>query len=54
MSVPDYLLEPDFLVDASYCPDHGEYDGDEGACPVCAVETAEQYQEWAYEKEVLA
>lgn len=54
MSLPDYLLEPDFLVDAFYCPDHGEYDGNDGYCSVCAVEEAEQRMEWEYEKEVLA
>lgn len=50
MSLPDYLLEPDHLVDADYCPDHGDYESEDNVCPYCRMEAVEQRAEWAMEK----
>lgn len=51
MSLPTYLLEPDSLVDACYCPDHGEYDSADGeACPTCQAEMVEMSAQWRMER----
>lgn len=46
MPIPNYLLEPDCLVDADYCPDHGDYESAEHVCPSCLVEAVTQQTAW--------